>query len=180
MLEVILKKLNAEERAFITNLIDKDSLTGIFNRSFFNKRIREEVHRSGRSGAPVSLVLLDIDNFKHYQDTHNEGHLEGDRILIEVAGQLKRGVRDYDVVCRYGGEEMAIICPESSLSQGMEIAERLRRRVIAECPVTISAGVASYPHISYDVRDLIHKADRALYLAKKSGRNQCRAYSQAS
>lgn len=171
-LEQILNKLNPKERTYIQRLIEIDELTHIFNRRYFNKKLREEFQRVKFSKKGLSLLLLDIDNFKDYQDKHKEGHVAGDKILRSITSLLSKQIRDYDFICRYGGEELAIVCPDSTLIEGKTIAERLRRIVSPRFPVTISLGVSNYPENSSTISELILNADKGLYNAKKSGKNQ--------
>lgn len=144
----------------------KDPLTGIGNRGYFYEKLGQEIKRSKRAGSPVSLVFIDIDNFKTVNDTF--GHIQGDKVLVQLAGILKETVRGADSVGRWGGEEFAIILPDTGSEGAVALAERLRRYIAAfnfECKVTISAGVATNTgHIDLD--KFVSMADDALYSAK--------------
>ena len=153
-----------------------DGLTGIFNRRYFEMKILEEIERASRYRHAMSVIMIDIDNFKKLNDEF--GHLLGDEVLRQVGSLFASQVRKVDTACRYGGEEFAIIAPETSRAAAGVVAEKLRR--VVECfpfagvarPVTISAGVAEYPMCG-DSRDtLVRAADEALYTAKQSGRNK--------
>ncbi len=158
----------------------RDGLTGLYNHRYFQEALALETVRSLRYGHTFSLLFLDVDYFKHYNDTH--GHLEGDRLLITLSQKVKEYVRGSDIVARYGGEEFVIILPETSRKHANQLAENIRQDV-AEFPfkgresqvtgsVTISIGVATYPEDGSDGASLIKHADDLLYKAKNSGRNQ--------
>jgi diguanylate cyclase (GGDEF)-like protein len=153
-----------------------DALTCIPNRRAFNERIDEEAARARRTGEPLSLLLVDIDVFKSYNDEF--GHQAGDQALYMVAQVLNAGARPYDHVARYGGEEFAVILPMTNLAAAHGIAERLRMAVaVAEIPhrrLTLSIGVAGMT-AQFDAKELIRVADRALYEAKARGRNRVAA-----
>jgi diguanylate cyclase (GGDEF)-like protein len=151
-----------------------DGLTGLTNARHFWEVLNTEVARVGRSGAPLSLVLLDVDHFKSFNDQH--GHLVGDDVLRELGKAIRSTVRATDIGARYGGEEFAIVLPDTELSNASSLAERLRAR-IAEIQLpggqrfTASLGVAGY--VSGDTPELlVGKADKALYAAKHGGRNR--------
>jgi diguanylate cyclase (GGDEF)-like protein len=157
-----------------------DPGSGVFNRRYLQTRIDEELQRSRRHGAPVSLVMLDLDNFKSINDSF--GHLAGDTVIKDVAQILRRSVRIFDVCARFGGEEFAILMPGASLDSATKIAARIRERIeayriadprLAELRVTASLGLAvSFPDITS--QDLVERADAALYLAKREGKNRLR------
>lgn len=152
-----------------------DSLTGLFNRAYFDATIEQETARSLRTKKPLSLLLIDLDHFKKINDTH--GHQAGDRVLEEVALVLREQSRTSDTVCRYGGEEFAIILPETPRSHAQMVAERIRQKVnTLDCgfPVTASIGIncAERPE-GLVPQTLIAGADKALYAAKHNGRNRC-------
>jgi diguanylate cyclase (GGDEF)-like protein len=157
----------------LTQLATVDPVTGLFNRRYFETRLEAEAERARRQEHDLALLLIDIDNFKHVNDTR--GHLEGDRTLRDVADLLRAGVRIFDVCARYGGEEFVIVMPDASLSVAQHVAERIRlkieRRFVHEVPpVTVSIGVGMLArHAAAD--DLIDVADRALIAAKKAGKN---------
>jgi diguanylate cyclase (GGDEF)-like protein len=157
-----------------------DELTGLFNVRQFHSRLDNEIERAERFGQPMSLVMLDIDKFKSVNDTY--GHQQGDRVLVEVARVLRRLSRDVDLPARYGGEEMAVVLPQTDL-RGAELgAERMRAAIEGMqiqrldggglLPITASFGVASFPSQAADKTSLIAAADAALYRAKRGGRNR--------
>lgn len=152
-----------------------DSLTNLFNRRFFDERVAFEFERAQRSNSPISLLVADIDHFKEFNDRF--GHSRGDEVLKTVAKQLREGVRGQDTVCRYGGEEFALILPGMNGSQAAAVAETLRSAVesvrMADRQITISVGVASpQDHTIPNVDEFFKAADTALYQAKDQGRNR--------
>jgi diguanylate cyclase (GGDEF)-like protein len=155
-----------------------DPLTGLLNRRYIEERLTEEIKRSNRTGEPVSFLMLDVDEFKSYND--HFGHPAGDEALLIVGQILKDTLRGADVAARYGGEEFAVLLPQTTADEAATIAERIRQRVEAtEFPkrrVTVSIGIASLSRVISSVRDLIGAADKALYRAKRSGRNNVRIY----
>jgi diguanylate cyclase (GGDEF)-like protein len=153
-----------------------DGLTGIFNRRFFELRIAEEMDRARRFGAGMAVIMVDIDQFKRLNDEF--GHLLGDEVLRQVSSIFHQQLRKIDVVCRYGGEEFAILLSQTNPQHALGVAEKLRRLVetwqfpgVAR-PVTISAGAASYPDHGSTRDELVKAADAGLYAAKQAGRNR--------
>jgi diguanylate cyclase (GGDEF)-like protein len=152
-----------------------DGLTGVFNRRLFERRIAEEIERAVRYDNPLSVIMVDIDHFKRVNDEF--GHLLGDEVLRSVSHLFGQALRKPDTCCRYGGEEFAIILPETSGAKAMKVAEKLRRLVAdyefpgIPTPITISAGVADFPRCGKTRDDLVRAADDSLYFAKQSGRN---------
>ncbi|MGQ9637591.1 MAG: diguanylate cyclase [Thermodesulfobacteriota bacterium] len=166
------------EDALILSYID--DLTGIYNHRFLIQQLTLEVERQRRYPTALSLLMIDIDYFKHYNDVN--GHLGGDQVLRSIATLLNQGVRQSDVVARYGGEEFAAILMNAGKEKAREIAERIRR-IIADTPfpnerqqpnknLTVSIGIATYSSKVSTVTDLIREADHALYRAKRKGRNR--------
>lgn len=153
-----------------------DGLTGIHNRRYFEMRIVEELERAGRFQGRMSVIMVDIDHFKKMNDEF--GHLLGDEMLRAVSSILKQQLRKMDMVCRYGGDEFAIVVPETTGESAMRVAEKLRRQVEAhDFPgvprsVTISCGVADYPAHGVTRDEVVAAADSALYIAKQAGRNK--------
>jgi diguanylate cyclase (GGDEF)-like protein len=154
-----------------------DGLTGLFNRTYFLQALRREVHRARRRGLEVSLALFDLDDFKRINDTR--GHLAGDRVLSRTASLVTASLREVDVCARYGGEEFAVILPDTDRDGARIVAERIRCRVEAQlgnrrrgAAVTVSGGIATFPHDALDPVDLVHEADRLLYRAKAEGKNR--------
>jgi diguanylate cyclase (GGDEF)-like protein len=152
----------------------RDGLTGLFNHTYFYQQIDFEVRRYVRYGTIVSLVLIDIDDFKEINDTF--GHREGDRILAIMGRTLTTIARDSDICCRYGGDEFMVILPLTDVHEAGVIANRLNRELTERLPggraVTVSIGVASCGGKIGTHRDLVEKVDAALYQAKKSGKNR--------
>jgi diguanylate cyclase (GGDEF)-like protein len=155
-----------------------DAVTGLRNHRYFQVRLRDELKRSERQSVPTALVLLDIDDFKQVNDVF--GHATGDVVLRQVGQALERTARAVDIVCRYGGEEIAVILPETPLADACRAAERLRQAVAQlgtprGQPVTVSLGVACYPDHARHTDGLIAAADAAMYQAKRAGKNCVRA-----
>lgn len=153
-----------------------DGLTGIHNRRYFEMRIVEELERAGRFQGRMAVIMVDIDNFKRVNDEF--GHLLGDEVLRLVANLLKQQLRKSDLLCRYGGEEFAIVVPETTGENAMRVAEKLRRQIETHHfpgvprSVTISCGVADYPTQGITRDEVVAAADAALYTAKQAGRNR--------
>ncbi|XUW91050.1 GGDEF domain-containing protein [Burkholderia sp. M6-3] len=175
-------KLRAE--AALTRLAATDPLTGLSNRRVLDNRLDEEWRRARRTGQPLSALFIDIDHFKHFNDTH--GHASGDEALSAVAECISTTVRrSVDVVARYGGEEFAVILPDTSADGALTVAEKIRRRVQAQdilqggddtVAVTVSVGCATcVPAQGENAFDLLAAADRQLYVAKAAGRNRVSA-----
>ena len=162
-----------------------DSKTGLFNHEYFKNQLNNELSRANRFDRPLCIVLADLDLLRNINNTY--GHLAGDDVLIGVAKVLKAAVRDYDVVSRFGGEEFAILLPETTLAQAFERAEHIRKTVedmeftvptsVTSIRVTMSFGIAQREHIAQTADEIIHNADLALYHSKLSGRNRTHAYS---
>jgi diguanylate cyclase (GGDEF)-like protein len=167
---------NAHYVERVKQLAYLDGLTGIFNRRFFELRIIEEIERARRYGTGMAVIMADIDQFKKLNDEF--GHLLGDEVLRQVSSLFHQQLRKIDVVCRYGGEEFAILLTQTNTQQAVIIAEKLRRLVEGyQFPgvprtVTISAGVAAFPDHGKSRDDLIRAADNGLYAAKQAGRNR--------
>jgi diguanylate cyclase (GGDEF)-like protein len=156
-----------------------DTLTGLYNRRSFEERLGIETQKSFYGSTPVSLVMVDIDLFKKVNDTF--GHLEGDKVLCEIASLLKTSVRKKDTVARYGGEEFVLILSGAGLEESAMIAERIRRLVEntpvqmaqAQINLTVSLGISNFPiHRPQSKEELVKMADLALYEAKRGGRNK--------
>jgi len=147
-----------------------DPLTGLANRRFLQLQMEKCFKVVQRYREELSLIMLDIDRFKEFNDSR--GHLEGDRLLTQVADLLIRELRNADYIFRYGGEEFLCMLPKTDQKEACEVAERLREIVARETPVTISLGVATFRAGMTDREELIERADAALYLAKQNGRNR--------
>jgi len=162
----------AEQRARV------DELTGLWNRRHLMERVQVEIGRHSRYGGAFSLVILDLDSFKLFNDTY--GHIEGDRLLKQLGVVLKGAIRDADEAFRYGGDEFAILLPQTNIKDAQEVAERVRYRISSDIKtgsitVTASLGLASWPVDGIAISEIIGAADRALYYAKQRGGNQSQA-----
>jgi diguanylate cyclase (GGDEF)-like protein len=160
-----------------------DELTEVGNRRNFDVRMREEINRSTRFGHAFSLLLLDIDAFKKFNDEF--GHPQGDAVLRALGALMRSMSREGDVPCRIGGEEFTVILPETGKADGLAFAERMRRGVESTIrspdgarPITISIGLAAFPEDGKSPEDLVRGADDALYESKRSGRNRVTAYAR--
>lgn len=162
----------------ITNLAITDGLTGLNNHRHFQEKLKEEVEMTKRYGRELSLLILDIDHFKAFNDTY--GHQAGDMVLKSIASIISREIRRTDFAARYGGEEFSIILPETGYKGAEILAERIRKKIAdtqlflpdgVKISVTASIGFASIPENTRDKNELIEMADRALYLSKQRGRN---------
>lgn len=171
-----------DEEQYQKNLYDsatKDSMTGCYNKKFYTERLATEFSYSQRHNTPLSLAMLDIDHFKKVNDTH--GHPAGDAILRHFAATVQKLVRAEDIVCRYGGEEFAIIYRQTPSEEAFRVAERIRKQVEADVcsfqgvaiPVTVSIGIATQKATRFAApQELIAHADELLYRAKHGGRNR--------
>jgi len=151
-----------------------DALTGLYNKAYFLEALKNEVARSQRSQRPISLLLFDLDNFKEYNDSY--GHPKGDELLKQLGEVIRANARTLDIASRYGGEEFAIILPETGHDAAFAIAERLRKAVQDTCPTTVSIGVCTCVNASASPETLLNEADKALYVAKRNGKNQTRNF----
>ena len=159
----------------IANLSMRDGMTDLYNHTSFHELLDVEFRHQRRYGSSVGLVLLDVDDFKRVNDVH--GHQAGDRVLIALADTLRLYSREADICARIGGEEFAVILPFTSRSEeAVEIAERIRKHAntirCGETPISVSAGVAVSGQNAHSPRALIEMADRALYRAKREGKNR--------
>jgi diguanylate cyclase (GGDEF)-like protein len=167
---------NAHHYEHARQLANVDGLTGIYNRRFFEQRILEEMERCRRYQSGMSVLMIDIDNFKRLNDEF--GHLLGDEVLRQVSQIFVQQLRKIDVVCRFGGEEFAILVPETTGASALQVSEKLRRMIETwnfpgvPRPVTVSIGIAEFPVHSSTRDELVGAADAAMYLAKSSGRNR--------
>ncbi|EMS73456.1 sensor domain-containing diguanylate cyclase [Ruminiclostridium cellobioparum] len=168
---------NAELYANLQDLATIDGLTGVHNRVYFHQKFEEEFNAARTLGYDLTLVILDIDKFKKFNDTY--GHLFGDVVLKSVAQTVKNNLRSTDTIARFGGEEFVILLPRTSIEEGIEKVEDLRLKIenniikdnLIAVSVTASFGISCFPDISVNQVELIRDADNALYKAKECGRN---------
>ena len=172
---IVMADITAEEnyRLELEKTAITDPLTGIPNRRFFQEKLKEEIHLAQRYGRPFSLILMDIDHFKKINDKF--GHDIGDKVLVEFASLIRKHIRDSDYFCRIGGEEFAVILPETTLNDAVRVAKKINKIVRenpnATVPITVSLGVVEYIKGESEA-DIYKRADNALYKAKTSGRDR--------
>jgi diguanylate cyclase (GGDEF)-like protein len=163
-----------ERNEELERLSASDSLTGLSNRRVLTQRLSEELLRSQRQNHSFTVVMLDVDHFKKYNDAH--GHPAGDEVLKRVANILRTSTRAGDCTARYGGEEFAVLLSGKGAEEAIQLAERIRERVAEEeftaGRITLSAGIAEFPHHGHTAEAVISSADEALYQAKRDGRNR--------
>lgn len=173
-----LSLVNLRLRETLKHEAIRDPLTGLFNRRYMEESFRQEIRRAKRNGSHVGLIMLDVDHFKQFNDTH--GHETGDLVLQTLAKLLQEHIRGGDVACRYGGEEFLLILPDASLTtsehRAQELLEKVRELRIEHqrlhLSITISLGVSTFPEHGAEIQELVNAADMAMYQAKKHGRNQ--------
>jgi diguanylate cyclase (GGDEF)-like protein/putative nucleotidyltransferase with HDIG domain len=166
---------NAQLYAQAKERANLDELTGLFNHRYFHQRMDEEIARASRFGQVFSLLTIDLDFFKKYNDVY--GHLYGDKILRVTAERIKESIRAIDLVFRYGGDEFVVILPQASSDNALKVAERIRSSLDHEVdykgmPVTCSIGIASWPTDGVMREEIVHASDAALLLAKQTGKNR--------
>ncbi|HUK35994.1 MAG TPA: GGDEF domain-containing protein [Vicinamibacterales bacterium] len=161
-----------------------DDLTQLYNSRYLNQVLRRETKRASRSGRPLSLLFIDLDGFKSVNDVH--GHLHGSRALVEAAALIRGSARETDVVARFGGDEFAIVLPDTGGEGAFSVGERVRERVAAhhfladdglDLRLTTSVGVATLPDVAASAEELVAAADKAMYQVKDSGKNGIQAAS---
>lgn len=190
----LLKPLNAEEvRVILTRMVENtylliqagrgkyyqdisaiDGLTGVYNHRCFHETLEQKINYMRRFPQSMSLLMVDIDYFKEYNDAH--GHPKGDEVLRNTAQVLVNTLREDDIVFRYGGEEFAIIMPRTIQQDAQKVSMRLVEAIRAQAPITISIGLATIPDSAQEKSDLVIKADKALYRAKALGRDRFCVY----
>jgi diguanylate cyclase (GGDEF)-like protein len=180
--QVALALSNAKLRESLRRQSIVDALTGLFNRRYLDETFKREFVRAARKAMPLSLIVLDLDHFKRVNDTF--GHEAGDILLKQVAQQIRAEIRESDLACRFGGEEIVLLLPECELDAALDRAEKIRRAIsLLEVQVngrtlgtvTASFGVATFPKHGDTPEALLHAADLALYRAKHEGRNRVMA-----
>jgi len=179
VLETRSLRLKAQETDFYKDLSNRDELTKISNYRHFNYVLQVEIDRQLRYHRPLTLLVIDIDDFKKCNDTH--GHLTGDLVLVKVASLLTAQVRGCDFVARYGGDEFTVILPEIGDKEALAVCRRIMKSIeLCEFQsfekeniglLTVTIGIASFPQSAKDSQDLVEKADRAMYAGKKAGKN---------
>ncbi|WP_010247466.1 sensor domain-containing diguanylate cyclase [Acetivibrio cellulolyticus] len=168
---------NAELYERMHELATVDSLTGVYNRLYFQERLQQEFENAQKNKYDLSLAIFDIDHFKRFNDTF--GHLFGDKVLRHISDLLKNSLRSGDIIARYGGEEFVLLFPRTGLKEAYDKVEILREKIakttirdeLVTASVTVSFGLSTYPEVSTTESDLLKMADNALYDAKESGRN---------
>ncbi|MDU6340873.1 MAG: diguanylate cyclase [Clostridium sp.] len=177
-------KIEGEHIKKLENMVNYDGLTNVYNHRYFQDKLKEKVEIGRKESKPVSMIFIDIDYFKHYNDLY--GHQKGDNILKELAAIVSNSVREEDIVARYGGEEFAVILDDTTEKEALEIAERIRANVEEtyfegeenqpKGKITTSIGVSVFPDKAKDEVELIKSADDALYRAKFFNKNRVETY----
>jgi diguanylate cyclase (GGDEF)-like protein len=168
---------NAELYERMHELATVDSLTGVYNRLYFQERLQQEFENAQKNEYELSLAIFDIDHFKRFNDTF--GHLFGDKVLRHISDLLKNSLRSGDIIARFGGEEFVLLFPRTGIKEAYDKVEVLREKIaktairdeLVTASVTVSFGLSAYPEVSTTESDLLKMADNALYDAKESGRN---------
>ncbi|MEI6449568.1 MAG: GAF domain-containing protein [Actinomycetes bacterium] len=177
MLQTTAARLGRAEIDAIT-----DGLTGLYNHRYLHERLSEELHRARELGQPLTALFCDLDHFKGYNDAN--GHSAGDAVLREAAHLIEQSVRNIDIAARYGGEEFVVLLVETGREAALAVAERIRERIRAAgfsahgTPLTVSIGIAGYPEDADRREALLDKADWAMYLAKRRGRDQVATFAE--
>ena len=177
-------KIEGEHIKKLENMVNFDGLTNVYNHRYFQDKLKEKIEIGRKENKPVSMIFIDIDYFKHYNDLY--GHQKGDNILRELAEIVTKSVREKDVVARYGGEEFAVILEDTTERETLEIAERIRANVEEtyfdgeenqpKGKITASIGISVFPDKAKDELELIKSADDALYRAKFFNKNRVETY----
>lgn len=191
IVEIFLTHLNLEiENSILHEEVNiasiTDTLTDLYNRRYFNIRLKEEFAKAKREGYPISIMISDLDNFKKYVD--KLGHPMGDTILKEIANVIKLSMRETDIICRFGGDEFAYLLPFSTSIDAKIVAERIKNNVLnfkflqgqidEDIYLTLSFGIASFPEHGNSENEILSKADNALFVAKSMGKNKIMIYEE--
>jgi diguanylate cyclase (GGDEF)-like protein len=181
--ELVVAVENSQLYKLTKRLSITDELTGLFNYRYLQQRLDDEIERAKRYSRSLSLLMLDTDDFKKFNDTY--GHIAGDQALADIGAVLRTAVREIDIVCRYGGEEFSVVLPETDAEGAFVVAEKVREAVAAHSfadgqgnrgvRVTVSIGLSTFPSSAADREELLRQADDALYQAKHLGRDRVRA-----
>ncbi|UCD05348.1 MAG: GGDEF domain-containing protein [candidate division WOR-3 bacterium] len=175
-----IEKFVRKSRKRLATLAHADKLTGLYNRQYFDRTAPEEFRKARSANSYFSVLFVDLDRFKEVNDTY--GHRTGDEVLRGVAWLIQRACRKTDLVARYGGEEIVIVLPKTRSSHAIKIAEETRliierqTKKILDVPITVSIGISTFPEDGSDLNSLLENADKALYEAKRSGRNRVVKY----
>ena len=178
-----LELMNLRLKENLTTLSIKDPLTGLYNRRYLEDVTGKELKRSERTGKNFGFIMLDIDNFKDINDQY--GHIVGDDVLVKISDIISNTIRNQDVACRYGGEEFAVLLPETGEEGALLCAEKIRENIQRieinansniKLHIRISCGISTYPENGRNIPDIINNADTALYTAKKTGKNKSILY----
>jgi diguanylate cyclase (GGDEF)-like protein len=163
-----------------------DDLTNLYNSRYLNQVLRQETKRAARNGRPLSLLFVDLDGFKSINDSF--GHLSGSRALVEAASLIRAGARETDIVARFGGDEFALVLPDTGCDGALAVARRIRERIAAhtflssehlEIRLTASVGIATLPEVAVSPEELVQAADKAMYKVKEQGKNGIRVATAA-
>jgi diguanylate cyclase (GGDEF)-like protein len=181
--ELVVAVENSQLYKLTKRLAITDELTSLYNYRYLQQRLDEEIERAKRYHKDLSLLMLDVDDFKSFNDKH--GHIAGDRALSDLGSVLKRSVREVDVVCRYGGEEFSVALPETDAAGAYVVAEKIREAVATysfadaegerDVHMTVSIGLATFPGHAEDKESLLRMSDDALYQAKSGGKDRVRS-----
>ncbi len=156
----------------ITEISSIDPLTKLFNRQYLFIKLEEEIARYKRYHTKFSILMIDIDDFKRINDTH--GHQKGDSVLVQISNLFNEAIRDLDICTRFGGEEFLIILPHTKKALAQKLAERIgiENYYADDLKITVSIGLANCPGSAQSAQELVHKADEALYVSKRNGKNR--------
>lgn len=154
----------------IAEIATMDALTGLYVRSVYEEMLFKEFERFMRNKRPLSFIMIDIDDFKKINDTY--GHQQGDEVLKQIGKIILQTVRKSDIACRFGGEELSVIMPQTDILTATKVAERIRKRIESSMQVTVSIGISEAEKSMKNEHEIVERADQALYTAKKNGKNR--------